>query len=65
LHVPPPVEPVTVMEMQHVWVLPQASVALKQTWLVPMGKAVPLAPPLVRVTVAPPVAQVVEAVGVV
>ena len=60
-----PAVAVTVIVMQHVFVLPQLSVALKQTWLVPMGKAVPLAPPLVRVTVATPVAQVVVAVGIV
>ena len=57
--------PVTVIVMQHVLVLPQASVALKQTCDVPIGKAVPLAPPLVRVTVAPPAAHVVVVVGIV
>ena len=62
---PPPPPAVTVIVMQHVCELPQASVALKQTCEVPTGKAVPLAPPLVRVTVAPPAAHVVVAVGVV
>ena len=52
------------MVMQHVCELPQASVALKQTCEVPTGKAVPLAPPLVRVTVAPPAGHVVVAVGI-
>jgi hypothetical protein len=56
---------VTTTLMQQLVLVPHASTALKHTWVVPTGKAEPLAGPVIRVTVtALPVVHVVVAVGV-
>jgi hypothetical protein len=60
----PPVEAAfTVTVKQHVFVLLQPSVAWKQTWLIPTGKAAPEASPLVRIVFIEPVVQVVVGAG--